>query len=440
MLGHNIFILKLKINYTMKNQTVKCTHCGEAVDVSEALTNELERKAEEKYSKQLEANKNEMKQLSTALENQKDQFSDTLEAKLKQDRMSHEAQLKAKLLDEQSVQVKLLNDELADKTEQVKSLHQKEAELGKLKRQMDEQKSLLEAQYETKLNDSLQAGLEKQRNSTNEKHELEKLELKKQLDVQKGLTEEMKRKQEQGSMQLQGEVQELAIEDYLAMAFPLDTIDEIAKGANGADCLQTVNTRASLSCGTIYYESKRAKDFKPAWIKKFKQDMRSISATTGVLVTSVLPKGMERAGMKDQIWICTYEEFKSLSEVLRQSIIQYHQLEQSQEDQGGKMVDLYKFLTSDVFRMQIEAIVETFSEMKISLDSEKRSMSRIWKTREKQIEQVISNTIAMYGSIKGIAGNAIQVVPALELSEDVEEDHDIVTENNEKHASKLRKD
>jgi len=53
------------------------------------------------------------------------------------------------------------------------------------------------------------------------------------LDDQKKLTEEMKRKQEQGSMQLQGEVQELAIEEWLAFQFPLDSIEEVKKGARG---------------------------------------------------------------------------------------------------------------------------------------------------------------------------------------------------------------
>src|SRR5690606_4757503 len=147
----------------------------------------------------------------------------------------------------------------------------------------------------------------------------------------KKLTEEMIRKQEQGSMQLQGEVLELAIEDWLADAFPLDTIDEIKKGANGADCLQTVNTFEAQCCGTIYYESKRTKNFQLAWIEKFKNDIRDKEANIGVLVTEVLPSDMTRMGLKEGIWICTYEEFKGLSAVLRQSVIQVSQAVQSQE-------------------------------------------------------------------------------------------------------------
>ena len=248
-------------------------------------------------------------------------------------------------------------------------------------------------------------------------------ELQKQLEDQKNLTEEMKRKQEQGSMQLQGEVQELAIEEWLATQFPLDSIDEVKKGARGADCIQVVNTRSRHNCGKIYYESKRTKDFHTSWIEKFKADMRERDADIGVLVTEVMPSGLDRMGMMEGVWVCTYQEFKGLSAVLRESIIQLSLAVATQENKGDKMGMLYDFLTSTTFRMQIEAIVEGFSQMKSDLESEKRSMQRIWKQRERQIEKVITNTIDMYGSIKGIAGNAIQSVKALELGNG-EEDFD----------------
>ena len=243
-------------------------------------------------------------------------------------------------------------------------------------------------------------------------------ELQKQLEDQKMLTEEMKRKQEQGSMQMQGEVQELAIEEWLVAQFPLDTIEEIKKGARGGDCLQFVNTRTHQNCGTIYYESKRTKDFQPSWIEKFQADIRAKGANIGVLVTEVMPSDMDRMGLKDGIWICNYDEFKGLCGVLRESIVQLSIAISSQENKGDKMDMIYNYLTSNTFRMQIEAIVEGFTQMKSDLESEKRSMQRIWKQRDKQIEKVVTNTIDMYGSIKGIAGNAVQSVKALELPGD----------------------
>ena len=227
-------------------------------------------------------------------------------------------------------------------------------------------------------------------------------------------------------MQLQGEVQELAIEEWLKEKYPFDTIDEVKKGARGADCMQIVHTRESQNCGRIYYESKRTKDFQKSWIEKFKADMREKGADIGVLVTDVMPSDMQRMGLYEGIWICSFEEFKGLSAVLREQIIKIHHAMKSQENKTDKMSLLYGFLTSNEFKMQIEAIVEAFTTMQSDLDSEKRSMQRIWKQREKQIEKVLDNTINMYGSIRGIAGNAIGNIKALEL----EYSGDVIDEDN----------
>ncbi|MFT5513636.1 MAG: hypothetical protein ACI8SE_002045, partial [Bacteroidia bacterium] len=298
---------------------------------------------------------------------------------------------------------------------QVKELNRTKAEIEKLKREKTGIRDLLEVELQQKLSSQLGEERIKIQKLEQEKNELKLREVTKQLEDQKKLTDDMKRKQEQGSMQLQGEVQELAIEEWLMSEFPLDTIDEIKKGARGGDCMQIVNTRLRQNCGKIYYESKRTKDFQPTWIEKFKDDIRDRNANIGVLVTEVMPSDMDRLGLKDGIWICNFEEFKGLSKVLRQTIVMLDTSVETQANKGDKMGMLYDFLTSNEFKLQIEGIVDGFTMMQVDLDSEKRSMQRIWKSREKQIERVVNNTIGMYGSIKGIAGNAIGNIQALEL-------------------------
>jgi hypothetical protein len=312
-----------------------------------------------------------------------------------------------------------LQKELSDKSEKLKEFNKMQVQISKLQREKLEMKESIELENQKKFDAQILEEKEKIRKKVDDENALKFATLQKQLEDQKKLTEEMKRKQEQGSMQLQGEIQELAIEEYLTNQFPLDTIEEIKKGANGADCLQIVNTFESQNCGTIYYESKRTKNFSPAWIEKFKNDIREKKADIGVLVTEVLPSDMERMGLKDGVWICTFEEFKGLVTVLRQSIINLDIALQSQENKGDKMAMLYDFLTSTEFRMQIEGIVEGFSQMQDDLAKEKRAMQKIWSQREKQIDKVIANTVNMYGSIRGIAGNAIQTVKALELDENL---------------------
>ncbi len=414
----------------MQNSTqINCPNCGTPIDVQDILAHQVEEQIKVKYQSALADEKKKYDAQQALLTKEKEEFEkkklkenelfqERLDSKLKEERKSIEEKLKAKLGEEQKEQFDILQQELKDKSLQLQELNKTKAEIEKLKREKDEIKTQVEADAAIRLNLQITEEKEKIRKTEEDKNELRFKELMKQLEDQKRLTEEMKRKQEQGSMQLQGEVQELAIEEWLRTKFPLDTIDEIKKGARGGDCVQIVNTRNQQNCGTIYYESKRTKDFSATWLEKFKTDIRERNANIGVLVTEAMPAGMERMGLKEGIWICTFEEFKGLSGVLRESIIQLSNALSSQENKGDKMHMLYDYLTSNAFRLQVEAIVEGFTTMRADLEKEKNAMGRMWKQREKQIEKVTQNTIEMYGSIRGIAGSAVQEVKLLNLDTD----------------------
>ncbi|MDQ3016061.1 MAG: DUF2130 domain-containing protein [Bacteroidota bacterium] len=411
------------------NTQIKCPNCGTDIDVQDIISHQLEDEIKQKYQVQLATEQKRFEQEQAKLNREKEEFlekkkqeneifQDRLESALKESKKAQEEKIKAKLVEEQAEQLSVLHQELNEKSQQVKELNLSKIEIEKLKREKAEIKEAVEAEAQKKINETLIAEREKIKKSEEDKNELRVRELLKQLDDQKKLTEEMKRKQEQGSMQLQGEAQELAIEEWLITQFPLDTIEEIKKGVRGGDCIHVIHTHTRQNCGKIYYESKRTKDFQPSWIEKFKNDMRERGADVGVLVTDARPHGHSRMALKDGVWICSYEEFKGLCSVLRESVIKLSLAIASQENKGDKMHQLYDFLTSNTFRMQVEAIVEGFSSMKIELDKEKRAMQRIWKEREKQIDKVIANTVDMYGSVRGIAGSAIQPVRLLELGDE----------------------
>jgi hypothetical protein len=216
------------------------------------------------------------------------------------------------------------------------------------------------------------------------------------------------------------------LEEILRRTFVYDTIDEIGKGIRGADAIQTVINEFGQNCGKIVYESKRTQNWSEGWIDKLKDDQRALGAEIAVLVTQVMPKDMERFGQRDGIWVCNYHEVISLVFVLRQILLKSKSEKSIQENKSDKMGLLYNYLTGTQFRQQLEAIVEGFSTMKTELDREKRAMKKIWKEREVQIEKVIDNTIDMYGSIRGIAGNAIAPIQTLEL--DTNEDEKLLEE------------
>ena len=418
-----------------EQSSIICPNCGTPIDVNDVLKHQLEDSIRKEFqqkanaqSRELELKNEQFEKAKADFEAKKKQENELFAERLEREKKTAEKEitekLKTKLEEENRDRLTLMEKELSEKSEKLRELNKMTGEIAKLQREKLEMKEAIEAEAQKQLNATLVLERDKIRKQEEEKNELKIKEYQKQSDDQKKLIEEMKRKQEQGSMQLQGEVMELAIEEWLANNFPLDSIDEVKKGANGADCLQIVNTREHQNCGSIYYESKRTKAFQPAWIEKFKNDIRLKRANIGVLVTEVMPSGMDRMGMRDGIWICTYEEFKGLSAVLRQSLIQVSQAVQAQENKGDKMSMLYDFLTSNEFRLQIEGIVEGFTQMQGDLDAEKRAMQRIWKQREKQIEKVVHNTLGMYGSIRGIAGNAVQTVRALELDFIEEENED----------------
>jgi|SaaInlV_130m_DNA_2_1039683.scaffolds.fasta_scaffold22495_1 hypothetical protein len=416
-----------------KNQ-IKCPNCGEEIDVNDILHHQVENRLKKEYEDKSNKQKEEFSKQTINLEKQrqdldaeKSKQQESIDKKvndgIKQKESDLKKQIKADVEEEQSDAFKLLKEDLDEKSSKIKELNKATVEVEKLKRENNEMEESIKAQAEKDFSQKIIEEREKIHKEEADKNELKLREMEKRLEDQTKLTDEMRRKQEQGSMQTQGEVQELAIEEWLAKKFPLDTIQEIKKGERGADCLQIIHTHANQNCGSIYYESKRTKSFQPSWIEKFKADIREKNANIGVLVTEVMPSDMDRMGLKEGIWICSFDEFKALCEVLRESVIQISGAIATQENKGEKMGMLYDFLTSNEFRLQIEAIVEGFTQMKTDLEKEQRAMASMWKKREKQIDKVLLNTTYMYGSIKGIAGNAVQTVALLELPVDeVEED------------------
>ena len=425
----------------MSNKTtIECPNCHTEIDVNAILYHQLEAELQEKnrlqekrLQEEIAAKQKEYEEAFSALkaqektiEEQKEQFEEALQkatqTQLKVERQKLQEELKKALNKEHEESMELLKKELDERSKQVQELNVSKAEVERLKREKAEMESKIKAEAELALTQRLQEEKAKIQKLSDEQNELKFKQKEEQLKQLQEQLQIAQRKAEQGSMQLQGEVQELAIEEYLAEKYPFDVIQEIKKGARGADCIQIVHTREIQNCGKIYYESKRTKDFQKTWIEKFKADMREKGVDLGVLVTQALPSELDRMGLVDGVWVCTFEEFKGLSAVLRENIIKIHQAKRSQENKTDKMSLLYDFLTSNEFKMQVEAIVEGFSTMQEDLDKEKRAMARIWKQREKQIEKVLENTIGMYGSIKGIAGNAVGSVKALELPYGEEDD------------------
>ncbi len=401
---------------------IKCPNCSHEFDVEEALSGKLEAHFKEEYERKVneqadkfnverEALAKQMAEFETKKEKENELFKERLAKQIEKEKESIQKQTQEAF----ELELKALTSDNEKRKEENRALKAAEIDLRQRENQLKEKAEELQLAVDKKMLEKQSEIEEKARAKERENFELEKVKLLKQIEDNKKLAEEMKRKAEQGSTQLQGEVQELALESLLATSYPFDDITEVGKGTRGADCVQTVRNKLQQVCGSIVYESKRTKAFAGDWIGKLKQDMVTAKADIAVIVTETMPSDMDRFGEKNGVWICGFHEVKSLSFVLREMLIKTHSVKSSEENKGDKMELLYNYLTSNEFVQNIQRIVENYDGMINQLNSEKKAMHKIWAQREKSIWVVQENISSLFGSIKGIAGNALSTSDVLEL-------------------------
>lgn len=343
-----------------------------------------------------------------------------LEMKKKMLEMEEEIKEKVIRAEKEKNEVRILEvtKQLDEQNNQLNELKKKEIEFKNKEQELKDREEQLKIEMEKQMFDNAKIIEDKILKREQEKNELKNREYEKQLEDQKKLIDELKKKAEQGSMQLQGEVQELALEEFLRNAYPFDKITEVKKGEKGADAVQIVVNSFQQECGRIIYESKRTKAFSEGWIEKLKEDQKKQQADISVIVTESMPKDMERFGQRNGVWICSFSEVKGLSLVLREMLLRTHSMKSVNENRSDKMEMLYSYLTSNEFRQQVESIVEGFTSLQNDINKEKIAMEKMWSSREKQIRKVLVNTSSMFGSIKGLAGNSIQDIKALEMPDE----------------------
>ena len=355
------------------------------------------------------------------LQKQKDQQEQVLLKKLDEEKIKLTAtlqqELRKQIAGDYETQLQHLQQENTSNAERIQQARQKELEFLRREKELQDQAAEMELTIQRKMREERetmkQQIVAEQLKLVAEKemaHQLKMKEVEVELEAQKKLVDELKRRSEQGSMQLQGEAQELLLEEILEHAFPFDVIEEVGKGIRGADCIQKVRNSAGQECGSIIYESKRTQFFGPEWIDKLKLDMVTTGAEIAVLVTQALPKEIQRFGEKQGVYICTFAEVKSLSGILRQAIIKLHEARKSQENKGDKMVMLYNYLTGTEFIGQWTAVRDGFRNLRLMLQKEREDFEKNWKKKEKTLDVIIQNSLQITGSFEGIAGlNALAI-------------------------------
>lgn len=413
----------------MAEPTIICPKCKNEIKLTESLAAPLIESTRRDYEKRLAqkdvdlaSRETSLKEREQALEKSKETVDAQVAEKLQSERakISADEARKAKLalsndIEQKTKEVADLQEILKQKDEKLTEAQKAQADLLKKQRELDDAKRELELTVEKRVQENLAATRQQARKEAEDELKLKVSEKEQTIAAMQKQIEELKRKAEQGSQQLQGEVQELELETLLKTKFPRDTVEPVPKGEHGGDVLHRVIGPLGQICGTILWESKRTKNWSDSWLAKLRDDQRRAKAEIAVIISHAVPKDIETFGLVDGVWISNPQCAIPVAIALRHTLIETATARLASEGQQTKMELVYQYLTGPRFRQRVQAIVEAFGAMKEDLDKEKKAILKQWAKREEQIDRVMQSTVGMYGDLQGIAGKTIQEIEGLEF-------------------------
>src|SRR3990172_1357121 len=274
------------------NDTIICPNCKKTIPLTEALSHQIQEKYQKAYRQRFE---NEKLKLEVNLR----------------------TQLSKKIKSEMEFQIRDKSEEIGELRKQNKMLQDQLLELNRLMRQLKTESEQRQMEFEKRLSQEQEKIRQEEQKRINQEYKFKILEYQKKEEAALKLAEDYKRKLEQGSQQLQGDVLETELKNILKREFPYDEIKDVPTGVRGADVVQIVKNNYGKTCGTIIWESKRTKAWSDGWINKLKEDQRRVKAEIAVILSQVLPDGVKRFSQKAGVWVGDYESITGLGLHLR---------------------------------------------------------------------------------------------------------------------------
>jgi len=400
---------------------IQCPGCGSKISLTQALSTEIKEQYRKESLQQFSKREAELLNREQALNQKQSEWKKAFQERLKVERAQLEQKIREELTDKSRLEIEDIKAELVEKKKRIEEFQAAELELRKERRKLEEKQQSVELDFQRKLDAERIRIQEETARKIAEENRLKAAEKDKQLEDMLRQIEDLKRKAEQGSQQIQGEVLELEIEAILKDLFPADIIEPVPKGIRGGDIIHKITTLSGQHAGTIIWETKRTKTWSDGWINKLKDDQRAISAECAVIITQVMPKDITALGFLDGVWVADFVTFRGIALSLRFNLLQVFQARAMTEGKNEKLDFLYSYLTGAQFKQRVEAIVEAFRTMQGDLETEKRVIKKNWEAREKQITRVLDSTVRMYGDVQGIIGASLPKIEALEFHEFREE-------------------
>jgi hypothetical protein len=399
---------------------IQCPHCQGEIKLTESLAAPFIRAREAEFTRKDAALREREAAVRRDRESLERQVAEQVATERK--KLEEEAQRKARLalgteLEASKRELAEANELLKLRDEKLAQAQRAQVELIRKQREVEEARREVELTVEKRVSAAVGEMRIKARQEVEGELKLKVTEKDQVIQSMQRQIEELRRKAEQGSQQLQGEVQELELESLLASAFVYDSIMRVPKGEFGGDVLQrVVMNQTGAVCGTILWESKRTKSWSEGWLAKLRQDQRAAKADVAVIVSQAMPKGVKQFELIDGVYVVSPQCVRPVAEMLRGMLVEVAGVRLAAEGRETKAAVVYQYLTGARFKQHMQAIVEAFTTMQEDLRAEKKVMMKQWAKREMQIERVIGSTAGLYGDLQGIAGKAVAEVEGLETN------------------------
>jgi hypothetical protein len=388
----------------MAEPVITCPHCHREIKLTESLAAPLLEASRRDYERRIAQKDADVTEKLTS------ERARIAEEEARKIRLAFDLDLKKKASDNAEL-MKIIKE----KDEKLTEANKLQAELLKRQRQLDDARRELDVTVEKRVNESLAITKDQGRKEAEDELRLKLTEKDQTIESMRKQFEDAQRKAEQGSEQRQGEALELTLESLLASRFPYDLIEPVPKGEHGGDVLQRVRSPQGLLCGTILWESKNTKAWSDGWLQKLRDDQRLAKADVSVIVSQVLPHGVETFDLVDKVWVTHPRAAVPVAVLLRQMLSDTALARQASVGQQSKTELVYQYLTGPRFRQQMEAIVEAFSSMQEDLHKEKKVIMKQWAKREAEIHRVVESTVGLCGDLQGIAGKSLLQIEGLEM-------------------------
>jgi hypothetical protein len=402
------------------SETIICPKCG--CDVTGALTSQLKMQIRQDVALEWRDREAELSQERDMLESQRADLVKEragMDEELQQRLAAAKKKLKARALrkarEKIAAEIEEVRGELTDTRAKLKEAKAAELQLRGERQKLQEEREDLELTLTRRLDEERSKIRDKVKHEAAEEHRLKEAEREEMIRGLRDQIEILKRKSEQGSQQIQGEVLELDLELILSRAFPRDEIKPVPKGMPGSDIIQVVHDDTGADCGTIIWESKRTKNWSDGWLPKLRSDQRSANAMLAILVSDELPKSVTNFAFVEEVWVSNRACCITLASALRTGLVEVAAARRALEGQHGKMEILYNYLSSTAFANRVHGIIEAVITMQTDLNEEKRAINARWAKREKQLSQALVHTTGMYGDLQGIIGSSLSIIESLEF-------------------------